>query len=147
MDYIEKKIVTTIQMWGVAHLIHSNCVHLLLKLQRNCFQFIHSIWTCLCVSEECPFYTKKSWYFGLKANSQFAFVGDQLLSGSFPYKELYNGVLWEVEGKVSFILSFLKCFLATCLVGMHFIIWTLFRFKDEDHTTLIEFTDQPGKLN
>lgn len=25
--------------------------------------------------------------------------GDELLSDSFPYKELYNGVLWEVEGK------------------------------------------------
>lgn len=25
--------------------------------------------------------------------------GDELLSDSFPYKELFNGVLWEVEGK------------------------------------------------
>nr|GLL43809.1 translationally-controlled tumor protein homolog [Ipomoea trifida]GMD73910.1 translationally-controlled tumor protein homolog [Ipomoea batatas]GMD76612.1 translationally-controlled tumor protein homolog [Ipomoea batatas]GME08458.1 translationally-controlled tumor protein homolog [Ipomoea batatas] len=26
-------------------------------------------------------------------------TGDELLSDSFPYKELENGVLWEVEGK------------------------------------------------
>ncbi|KAL8254374.1 hypothetical protein R6Q59_032595 [Mikania micrantha] len=26
--------------------------------------------------------------------------GDELLSDSFPYKELLNGILWEVEGKV-----------------------------------------------
>ncbi|KAF8387854.1 hypothetical protein HHK36_026516 [Tetracentron sinense] len=25
--------------------------------------------------------------------------GDELLSDSFPYKEIHNGVLWEVEGK------------------------------------------------
>ena len=28
-------------------------------------------------------------------------AGDELLSDSFTYKELENGVLWEVEGKVS----------------------------------------------
>jgi len=27
-------------------------------------------------------------------------TGDELLSDSFPYKEIENGVLWEVEGKV-----------------------------------------------
>jgi len=27
-------------------------------------------------------------------------AGDELLSDSFPYKEIENGVLWEVEGKV-----------------------------------------------
>ena len=27
--------------------------------------------------------------------------GDELLSDSFPYKELENGMIWEVEGKVS----------------------------------------------
>jgi hypothetical protein len=27
-------------------------------------------------------------------------AGDELLSDSFTYKELENGVLWEVEGKV-----------------------------------------------
>ncbi|KAG6764926.1 hypothetical protein POTOM_032415 [Populus tomentosa] len=26
--------------------------------------------------------------------------GDELLSDSFPYKEIENGILWEVEGKV-----------------------------------------------
>ena len=26
-------------------------------------------------------------------------TGDELLSDSFPYKELFNGILWEVEGK------------------------------------------------
>ncbi|WP_285167028.1 hypothetical protein, partial [Mycobacterium tuberculosis] len=26
-------------------------------------------------------------------------TGDELLSDSFPYKEIENGVLWEVEGK------------------------------------------------
>ncbi|KAI5074578.1 hypothetical protein GOP47_0010539 [Adiantum capillus-veneris] len=25
--------------------------------------------------------------------------GDELLSDSFPYKEIQNGILWEVEGK------------------------------------------------
>lgn len=29
------------------------------------------------------------------------FVGDELLSDSFPYKEIENGALWEVAGKVS----------------------------------------------
>jgi hypothetical protein len=28
------------------------------------------------------------------------FAGDELLSDSFPYKEIENGILWEVEGKV-----------------------------------------------
>lgn len=27
-------------------------------------------------------------------------AGDELLSDSFPYKEIQNGMLWEVEGKV-----------------------------------------------
>lgn len=36
--------------------------------------------------------------------------GDELLSDSFPYKEIHNGALWEVEGKVlhlnsSYIIS------------------------------------------
>ncbi|KAM0045847.1 putative translationally controlled tumor protein [Helianthus debilis subsp. tardiflorus] len=31
-------------------------------------------------------------------------TGDELFSDSFPYKELLNGILWEVEGKV-FILD------------------------------------------
>jgi hypothetical protein len=31
-------------------------------------------------------------------------AGDELLSDSFPYKELENGVLWEVEGKVSSLI-------------------------------------------
>ncbi|KAG6535975.1 hypothetical protein ZIOFF_001010 [Zingiber officinale] len=26
-------------------------------------------------------------------------TGDELLSDSFPYKEIQNGMLWEVEGK------------------------------------------------
>ena len=30
----------------------------------------------------------------------FYFSGDELLSDSFPYVEVHNGVLWEVEGKV-----------------------------------------------
>lgn len=33
--------------------------------------------------------------------------GDELLSDSFPYKETENGVLWEVEGKVSIFFLFL----------------------------------------
>jgi hypothetical protein len=28
-------------------------------------------------------------------------LGDELLSDSFPYKEIENGILWEAEGKVS----------------------------------------------
>lgn len=35
-------------------------------------------------------------------------VGDELLSDSFPYKEIENGALWEVEGKVR-ILDLTKC--------------------------------------
>ncbi|CAN6587503.1 unnamed protein product [Malus baccata var. baccata] len=27
-------------------------------------------------------------------------TGDELLSDSFPYREIHNGVLWEVDGKV-----------------------------------------------
>jgi hypothetical protein len=27
-------------------------------------------------------------------------AGDEMLSDSFPYKELENGLLWEVDGKV-----------------------------------------------
>jgi hypothetical protein len=30
--------------------------------------------------------------------------GDELLSDSFPYKEIENGILWEVEGKVELFL-------------------------------------------
>ncbi|GLJ12868.1 hypothetical protein SUGI_0199580 [Cryptomeria japonica] len=29
----------------------------------------------------------------------FDLTGDELLSDSFPYKEIQNGILWEVEGK------------------------------------------------
>ncbi|KAI3523921.1 hypothetical protein L1887_02439 [Cichorium endivia] len=29
-----------------------------------------------------------------------SFSGDELLSESFPYKEILNGILWEVEGNV-----------------------------------------------
>lgn len=29
----------------------------------------------------------------------FVILGDELLSDSFPYKEILNGILWEVEGK------------------------------------------------
>lgn len=38
------------------------------------------------------------------------FSADELLSDSFPYKELFNGALWEVEGKVSisnFVVPFI----------------------------------------
>lgn len=31
--------------------------------------------------------------------------GDELLSDSFPYKEIENRMLWEVEGKVGTVLS------------------------------------------
>jgi len=34
--------------------------------------------------------------------------GDELLSDSFPYKEIENGVLWEVEGKVRLLSSALS---------------------------------------
>lgn len=27
-------------------------------------------------------------------------TGDELLSDSFPYREIENGILWEVDGKV-----------------------------------------------
>lgn len=32
-------------------------------------------------------------------------AGDELLSDSFPYKETENGMLWEVEGKVSILFK------------------------------------------
>lgn len=32
-------------------------------------------------------------------------TGDELLSDSFPYKEIENGMLWEVEGKVRLFLN------------------------------------------
>jgi len=35
-------------------------------------------------------------------------AGDELLSDSFPYKEIENGVLWEVEGKVRLLSSALS---------------------------------------
>lgn len=42
----------------------------------------------------------------------FSFIsGDELLSDSFPYKEIQNGILWEVEGKVSIFSSFTLNFL------------------------------------
>ena len=36
----------------------------------------------------------------------FLNVGDELLSDTFPYKEIVNVILWEVEGKVSCLLSY-----------------------------------------
>lgn len=41
----------------------------------------------------------------------FFISGDELLSDSFPYKEIENGMLWEVEGKVgtAFFSIFLFC--------------------------------------
>ena len=36
----------------------------------------------------------------LVVNWAMLFVGDELLSDSFTYKEIENGCLWEVEGKV-----------------------------------------------
>ena len=38
--------------------------------------------------------------------------GDELLSDSFPYKEIENGMLWEVDGKVRNFL-----FVAYVIVG------------------------------
>ena len=35
-------------------------------------------------------------------------AGDELLSDSFPYKEIENGVLCEVEGKVRLLSSALS---------------------------------------
>lgn len=40
--------------------------------------------------------------------------GDELLSDSFPYKEIENGMLWEVEGKVGAFLS-----VASMIVVVH----------------------------
>jgi len=37
-------------------------------------------------------------------------TGDELLSDSFPYKEIENGMLWEVEGKVLFLNKALSFF-------------------------------------
>jgi hypothetical protein len=39
-----------------------------------------------------------SWTYELDFVDEF--LGDELLSDSFPYKEIENGLLWEVEGKV-----------------------------------------------
>lgn len=41
----------------------------------------------------------------------FIISGDELLSDSFPYKEIQNGCLWEVEGKVCkcLVLSLFCC--------------------------------------
>ena len=51
------------------------------------------------------------------------FSDDELLSDSFPYKELFDGALWEVEGKVS-ILNF-RLFLETFLL----ISWCVQTFQ------------------
>jgi hypothetical protein len=45
--------------------------------------------------------------------------GDELLSDSFPYKEIENGILWEVEGKVGtlyllVLLVLLSMLLVSC---------------------------------
>ncbi|XP_047309470.1 translationally-controlled tumor protein homolog [Impatiens glandulifera] len=32
-------------------------------------------------------------------------TGDELLSDSFPYKEIQNGILWEVEGKFQWVVT------------------------------------------
>lgn len=53
--------------------------------------------------------------------------GDELLSDSFPYKEIHNGALWEVEGKVgnsllgmsgSYACFFLLAFFLVYLIGL-----------------------------
>jgi hypothetical protein len=45
-------------------------------------------------------------------------AGDELLSDSFPYKEIQNGILWEVEGKVRlFLLSY--CWYARLVQQMY----------------------------
>lgn len=35
--------------------------------------------------------------------NSYTYAGDELLSDSFPYKEIENGILWEVQGKVSLL--------------------------------------------
>lgn len=57
------------------------------------------------------------------------FVGDELLSDSFTYKEIENGCLWEVEGKVWLInfLWLISCF--SCLIYMfQFSFWCAFSY-------------------
>ena len=36
-------------------------------------------------------------------------AGDELLSDSFPYEEIENGMLWEVEGKVITVTVIISC--------------------------------------
>lgn len=51
------------------------------------------------------------------------FIGDELLSDSFPYKEIENGALWEVEGKVrifTFYADVLSSFI--CLVSVQYCL-------------------------
>lgn len=49
----------------------------------------------------------RCWIYFVSHLHDYCFVsGDELLSDSFPYKELFEGVLWEVEGKVRITVAF-----------------------------------------
>lgn len=56
----------------------------------NCFSSNRRVFSSMLLFEICNSSTLLS-----------CFVGDELLSDSYPYKEIENGMLWEVEGKVS----------------------------------------------
>lgn len=55
-------------------------------------------------------------------------LGDELLSDSFPYKEIENGMLWEVEGKVRDLFIFTSLlFLSpiTCISHTFVMQWVV----------------------
>ncbi|RWW33026.1 hypothetical protein GW17_00002276, partial [Ensete ventricosum] len=48
--------------------------------------------------------------------------GDELLSDSFPFKEIENGIIWEVEGKL--VIFVVPCHY--CLIQLKFCICITF---------------------
>lgn len=57
------------------------------------------------------------------------FIGDELLSDSFPYKEIENGALWEVEGKVR-LSPFSTSVVFVVLMSLFICLFVLFSLHD-----------------
>lgn len=68
---------------------------------------------------------------------------DELLSDSFPYKEIQNGALWEVDGKVGNSLlgmsSAYSCFFLPAYFLAYFIRLIKFVIHSEVRCSIVQF--------
>ena len=54
------------------------------------------------------------------------YAGDELLSDSFQYKEILNGILWEVDGKVNILVKNVNFFYKILFLKANKILYNAF---------------------